>query len=149
MPRLQSVRPGDTAEMFCHVTGEPFPDVIWLKNDEPLNFNRLKSTQTENITAKAADISRIMDNISSISSSHEIDFNKYEVRGNGSSLKIFNIDYSDTGKIVINIANDKTIIDNNPFVLFDDRCLHVSSQQYRRNRTGYQFIDRTRRAYTK
>ncbi|XP_060534738.1 follistatin-related protein 5-like [Cylas formicarius] len=36
MPRIQSKRPGEEATMFCHVTGEPFPKVEWLKNDEPL-----------------------------------------------------------------------------------------------------------------
>lgn len=96
MPRLQSVRPGETAEMWCHVTGEPFPSVIWLKNDEPLNFDKVKPTESSNITAKALDIAKIMDNISIIQPGQQ-DQIKYEVRGNGSSLKIRNIDYSDTG----------------------------------------------------
>lgn len=97
MPRLQSVRPGDMAEMWCHVTGEPFPNVVWLKNDEPLNYNKIKPTESANITAKAMDIAKIMDNISIIQPNPQDQMIKYEVRGNGSSLKIWNIDYSDTG----------------------------------------------------
>ncbi|XP_014246799.1 follistatin-related protein 5-like isoform X2 [Cimex lectularius] len=38
-PRIQSRRPGEEASMFCHVIGEPFPKVEWLKNDEPLKLN--------------------------------------------------------------------------------------------------------------
>ncbi|XP_073991305.1 follistatin-related protein 5-like isoform X2 [Rhodnius prolixus] len=37
-PRIQSRRPGEEASMFCHVIGEPFPKVEWLKNDEPLKL---------------------------------------------------------------------------------------------------------------
>lgn len=40
IPRLQSRRPGESSEMFCHVTGEPFPTVTWLKNDEPLHVDQ-------------------------------------------------------------------------------------------------------------
>lgn len=40
IPRLQSRRPGEGSEMFCHVTGEPFPAVTWLKNDEPLHLEQ-------------------------------------------------------------------------------------------------------------
>ncbi|XP_049830071.1 follistatin-related protein 5-like isoform X2 [Schistocerca gregaria] len=36
MPKIQYRRPGEQASMFCHVVGEPFPKVEWLKNDEPL-----------------------------------------------------------------------------------------------------------------
>ncbi|KAG8276434.1 Follistatin- protein 5 [Homalodisca vitripennis] len=38
-PRIQSRRPGEEAAMFCHVIGEPFPKVEWLKNDEPLKLD--------------------------------------------------------------------------------------------------------------
>lgn len=38
-PRIQSRRPGKDASMFCHVIGEPFPKVEWLKNDEPLRLD--------------------------------------------------------------------------------------------------------------
>ncbi|XP_069700035.1 follistatin-related protein 5-like isoform X2 [Periplaneta americana] len=38
-PRIQSRRPGEEASMFCHVIGEPFPKVEWLKNDEPLKLD--------------------------------------------------------------------------------------------------------------
>uniref|UniRef100_A0A8D8XK16 Follistatin-related protein 5 n=1 Tax=Cacopsylla melanoneura TaxID=428564 RepID=A0A8D8XK16_9HEMI len=37
-PRIQSRRPGEEASMFCHVVGEPFPKVEWLKNDETLKL---------------------------------------------------------------------------------------------------------------
>lgn len=37
-PRIQSRRPGEDVSMFCHVVGEPFPKVEWLKNDEPLHI---------------------------------------------------------------------------------------------------------------
>lgn len=40
IPRLQSRRPGESSEMFCHVTAEPFPIVNWLKNDEPLHSDQ-------------------------------------------------------------------------------------------------------------
>ncbi|XP_076032661.1 follistatin-related protein 5-like isoform X3 [Oratosquilla oratoria] len=39
MPHIQSLRPGKEAVMSCHVTGEPFPKVEWLKNDEPLRVD--------------------------------------------------------------------------------------------------------------
>lgn len=38
-PRIQSKRPGEDATMLCHVAGEPFPKVEWLKNDEPLKMD--------------------------------------------------------------------------------------------------------------
>ncbi|KAK7788916.1 hypothetical protein R5R35_007352 [Gryllus longicercus] len=38
-PRIQSRRPGEDASMFCHVIGEPFPKVEWLKNDESLKMD--------------------------------------------------------------------------------------------------------------
>ncbi|XP_049812888.1 follistatin-related protein 5-like [Schistocerca nitens] len=41
-PRIQSKRPGEEATMFCHVIGEPFPKVEWLKNDEPLRLTQRK-----------------------------------------------------------------------------------------------------------
>lgn len=37
-PRIQSKRPEEESSMFCHVVGEPFPKVEWLKNDEPLKL---------------------------------------------------------------------------------------------------------------
>lgn len=37
-PRIQSKRPGEDATMYCHVVGEPFPKVEWLKNDEKLHL---------------------------------------------------------------------------------------------------------------
>ncbi|CAG9819352.1 unnamed protein product [Phaedon cochleariae] len=63
-PRIQSKRPGEDASMLCHVAGEPFPKVEWLKNDEPLKM----------------DIPR-----------------KYQIIGNGTALKMRNIDFADTG----------------------------------------------------
>ncbi|XP_059615041.1 follistatin-related protein 5-like [Phlebotomus argentipes] len=41
MPRIQSRGLGENAEMFCHVTGEPFPAVEWLKNDEAIRLETL------------------------------------------------------------------------------------------------------------
>lgn len=38
MPRIQSKRPGESAEMYCHVIGDPFPKVEWLKNDERIEL---------------------------------------------------------------------------------------------------------------
>ncbi|XP_071050414.1 follistatin-related protein 5-like isoform X2 [Onthophagus taurus] len=38
-PRIQSKRPGEDATMYCHVAGEPFPKVEWLKNDESLRMD--------------------------------------------------------------------------------------------------------------
>ncbi|KAI4470266.1 follistatin-related [Holotrichia oblita] len=38
-PRIQSKRPGEDAVMYCHVAGEPFPKVEWLKNDEALRID--------------------------------------------------------------------------------------------------------------
>ncbi|KAG8235847.1 hypothetical protein J437_LFUL015640 [Ladona fulva] len=38
-PKIQSRKPGEEASMFCHVVGEPFPKVEWLKNDEPLKVD--------------------------------------------------------------------------------------------------------------
>ncbi|KAF4531901.1 hypothetical protein B566_EDAN000930 [Ephemera danica] len=38
-PRIQSRRPGEDAAMLCHVVGQPFPKVEWLKNDEPLRLD--------------------------------------------------------------------------------------------------------------
>ncbi|KAE8737337.1 hypothetical protein FOCC_FOCC017200, partial [Frankliniella occidentalis] len=35
-PRVQTRQPGEDAVVFCHVTGEPFPQVQWLKGEEPL-----------------------------------------------------------------------------------------------------------------
>ncbi|KAG7156991.1 Follistatin-related protein 5-like [Homarus americanus] len=38
-PHIQSLRPGEQAIMSCRATGEPFPKVEWLKNDEPLRVD--------------------------------------------------------------------------------------------------------------
>lgn len=38
-PHIQSLRPGEEAIMNCRATGEPFPKVEWLKNDEPLRVD--------------------------------------------------------------------------------------------------------------
>nr|XP_018913078.1 PREDICTED: follistatin-related protein 5-like isoform X1 [Bemisia tabaci] len=38
-PKIQSRRPGEVASMLCHVVGEPFPKVDWLKNKEPLRLD--------------------------------------------------------------------------------------------------------------
>ncbi|XP_066987827.1 follistatin-related protein 5-like isoform X2 [Macrobrachium rosenbergii] len=38
-PHIQSLRPGEEAVMSCRATGEPFPKVEWLKNDEPLRVD--------------------------------------------------------------------------------------------------------------
>ncbi|XP_074037998.1 follistatin-related protein 5 isoform X2 [Leptinotarsa decemlineata] len=44
-PRIQSKRPGEDASMLCHVAGEPFPKVQWLKNDEPLKLDPSRKYQ--------------------------------------------------------------------------------------------------------
>ncbi|XP_065160651.1 follistatin-related protein 5-like [Atheta coriaria] len=44
-PRIQSKRPGEDATMYCHVAGEPFPKVEWLKNDEPLHLESPRKYQ--------------------------------------------------------------------------------------------------------
>ncbi|XP_017770314.1 PREDICTED: follistatin-related protein 5-like, partial [Nicrophorus vespilloides] len=44
-PRIQSKRPGEDVVMYCHVAGEPFPKVEWLKNDEPLHLDSPKKYQ--------------------------------------------------------------------------------------------------------
>ncbi|KAF5303953.1 hypothetical protein FQA39_LY01738 [Lamprigera yunnana] len=44
-PRIQSKRPAEDATMYCHVAGEPFPKVEWLKNDEPLRFDNAHKYQ--------------------------------------------------------------------------------------------------------
>lgn len=44
-PRIQSKRPGEEATMFCHVAGEPFPKVEWLKNDDSLRMENTKKYQ--------------------------------------------------------------------------------------------------------
>ncbi|XP_018322543.1 follistatin-related protein 5 [Agrilus planipennis] len=72
MPKIQSKRPGEDAVMYCHVAGEPFPKVEWLKNDETLHLD----------------------------SPH-----KYQIVGNGTALKIKNIDFADTGAYMCQAAN--------------------------------------------
>lgn len=59
--------------MFCHVIGEPFPNIEWLKNDEKIN--------------------------------HTMYHEKYEIIGSGTSLKIKNIGYSDTGAYMCQATN--------------------------------------------
>lgn len=59
--------------MFCHVSGEPFPNVEWLKNDEPIKYELP---------------------------------HKYTIIGNGTSLRIHNITYSDTGLKALRIHVD-------------------------------------------
>ncbi|KAJ8982694.1 hypothetical protein NQ317_013166 [Molorchus minor] len=44
-PRIQSKRPGEDATMLCHVAGEPFPKVEWLKNDESLHTDTPRKYQ--------------------------------------------------------------------------------------------------------
>ncbi|XP_049818576.1 follistatin-related protein 5-like [Aethina tumida] len=44
-PRIQSKRPGEDATMLCHVAGEPFPKVEWLKNDESLRSDNPRKYQ--------------------------------------------------------------------------------------------------------
>ncbi|XP_050437468.1 follistatin-related protein 5-like [Adelges cooleyi] len=39
MPKIQSRKPGERTSMFCHVIGEPFPEVVWLKNEERLKLD--------------------------------------------------------------------------------------------------------------
>lgn len=41
-PRIQSRRPGEKTSMFCHVIGEPFPEVVWLKNEERLKLDMMQ-----------------------------------------------------------------------------------------------------------
>ncbi|KAL7644797.1 UNVERIFIED_CONTAM: hypothetical protein RMT77_004610 [Armadillidium vulgare] len=38
-PHIQSLKPGEESVMRCRATGEPFPKVEWLKNDEPLRMD--------------------------------------------------------------------------------------------------------------
>ncbi|KAK7603150.1 hypothetical protein V9T40_003149 [Parthenolecanium corni] len=71
-PRIQSRRPGEEASMFCHVIGEPFPKVEWLKNDEPFRLDLIR---------------------------------KYDIVGNGTELKVHNIEYADTGAYMCQAAN--------------------------------------------
>ncbi|XP_059480798.1 follistatin-related protein 5-like isoform X2 [Neocloeon triangulifer] len=49
-PRIQSRRPGEDAAMLCHVVGQPFPKVEWLKNDEPLRMEAGKYEMVGNGT---------------------------------------------------------------------------------------------------
>ncbi|XP_030759224.1 follistatin-related protein 5-like, partial [Sitophilus oryzae] len=72
MPKIQSKRPGEDAQMFCHVSGEPFPQVQWLKNDEQLKIDETK---------------------------------KFQIVGNGTSLKIRKIDFADTGAYMCQATN--------------------------------------------
>lgn len=51
IPRIQSRAPGELAEMECHVTGVPVPNVKWLKNDENLKMLADKYTIVGNGTA--------------------------------------------------------------------------------------------------
>jgi hypothetical protein len=59
--------PNATAEIRCHVEGEPLDKVEWLKNDELISVSNT---------------------------------NKYEIFGKGRLLKIKNLTYSDTGKLL-------------------------------------------------
>lgn len=43
-PQMQSKRPGEVAEIFCHSLGEFSPEFSWLKNEEPLEQNDEKYT---------------------------------------------------------------------------------------------------------
>lgn len=36
-PAMQSRRPGESCEMLCHATGEPQPEIVWLKNNAQLD----------------------------------------------------------------------------------------------------------------
>lgn len=71
-PRIQSKRPNEDATMYCHVAGEPFPKVEWLKNDEPLRFEYV---------------------------------HKYQIVGNGTALKVKNINFADTGAYMCQATN--------------------------------------------
>lgn len=99
-PRIQSRRPGEKTSMFCHVIGEPFPEVraiffviylrerwrgfntsfvptyftqvVWLKNEERLKLDMV---------------------------------HKYRVVGNGTELSIDDIDYADTGAYMCQGSN--------------------------------------------
>ncbi|XP_076348907.1 follistatin-related protein 5-like isoform X2 [Tachypleus tridentatus] len=51
IPKLQSRAPGELAEMECHVTGVPTPNVSWLKNDDELRVRVNKYTVVGNGTA--------------------------------------------------------------------------------------------------
>ncbi|XP_048519754.1 follistatin-related protein 5 [Dendroctonus ponderosae] len=73
MPKIQSKKPGEDAQMFCHVSGEPFPQVKWLKNDEELKIDENSK--------------------------------KYQIIGNGTSLKIRKIDFADTGAYMCEATN--------------------------------------------
>ncbi|XP_049811271.1 follistatin-related protein 5-like isoform X1 [Schistocerca nitens] len=74
-PRIQSRRPGEDASMFCHVVGEPFPKVEWLKNDEPLPGEGAPGRD------------------------------RYEVVGNGTELTLKRLAYADTGAYMCQASN--------------------------------------------
>ncbi|XP_050305276.1 follistatin-related protein 4-like isoform X2 [Anthonomus grandis grandis] len=78
VPKYQSKRPGEDAEMFCHVSGEPMPNVTWLKNDQQ---------------------------IPSVQFGDEDSHSKFEIVGNGTSLKIRKIEYADTGAYMCKAIN--------------------------------------------
>ncbi|XP_050531611.1 follistatin-related protein 5-like [Daktulosphaira vitifoliae] len=44
-PRIQSRRPSEKTSMFCHVIGEPFPEVVWLKNEDRLKLDLVHKYQ--------------------------------------------------------------------------------------------------------
>lgn len=66
-PHLQSRRPGEVAEIACSIIGEPVPYIKWMKNDETIQMDGAKASS------------------------------KYEFVGNGSTIRIKNIQYADTG----------------------------------------------------
>lgn len=72
---MQSRRPGESVEMLCHVTGEPRPLVVWLKNDEPIDG------------AASGEYDRV------------------QVIGNGTALRIHNASYADTGSYACRASN--------------------------------------------
>ena len=135
MPRLQSVRPGESAEMRCHVAGEPFPNVVWLKNDEPLHMNKpAQPSESKDL------FNSIVDQMKSDESANAGDQlaapseeqMKYEILGNGTSLKIWNINYSDTGDWVASEFSLRTHFNTVSSSQF--RSLHVPSVEHRWNR---------------
>ncbi|CAG0881324.1 unnamed protein product [Cyprideis torosa] len=67
IPSIQAVTPGSSALMECWVTGQPNPQVIWLKNDAAL------------------------------SDGSDMETEKFDIRGNGRFLRIQDLTYSDTG----------------------------------------------------
>lgn len=93
MPKIQSKRPGEDAQMFCHVSGEPFPQVNIFKNPAKNNFFILH-IEFQVKWLKNDEELKIDDNSK-----------KYQMVGNGTSLRIKKIDFADTGAYMCQATN--------------------------------------------